>query len=876
MDKELLDLLNQARQIGANETQLQGIVDSYNLKKKSSSATPTTSLNGQSTSPSQENKTSNPFDVRNTVPDAFNQPLNFKPTQQQQPQPQQQQPTLTPENNFGMASANDLARQNVAPTDNPTQQVNAPQQAEQKVADTAIPEAQKQATNLKVRNEALDNATDDYFKTKGINAPKGSALYNQQRNSVAEALKNGLVSIGKDANGNYGVKRHSGFWENLKGGFNNAVKSNDEANDFVNNMTTQQRLDYLKQNPDEEQKHEAGFIGVKPNTLGQTGNLLGGGAPFMAKAVAGTVIGAGLAAVAPETGGVSLAALPAATSFLFTAPDLINQNAKDEILRRFQIFKSQGLSDEEAMDKADQGKWVGGLTGLATAAAFSGEGVNKALSPESKTVIGNAMEHVIKPSLKVGAITGLATAAGQEEGNLEGVKTSQQDIFNNSMKSLEENGTSALALTGLMHYAPKVLSSAFKYALTKDENPNDVQATLQANEDKGNIPQGTTEKTMQDLHEYADALKETPDGLNPQSEASYAGLVVAKNNLKKEMLSKDENAAIINQPKIDAINGQLQKIIATNKPYEAEVDEVTGQNLADQLKQANEKENEVPNTQAQTSTANGEVNKNIQPTEEIKIGEMIDKPITYNGERATLYQDGQTVVAKIEGKNKEFELGNIDEIKNHPISDYGIEHETSVVKVSDEGNINVRGEDFVNNFSDPLQAINKDKDGNIVSVNLENKDGQKRTFRGNIAEDIAYQIHLKEINKDNETRNDFEQHLETNAEAKQQTDGEIPETATQEPIKNNEPISREKAKPIKKTNVKEQTQNETPIEEHPEIKNLEKERNAEIEKEGKPDVKLKLITAKELSNSKDAVDNKLEHTKIVNKYKALKELINCL
>lgn len=181
---------------------------------------------------------------------------------------------------------------------------------------------------------------------------------------------------------------------------------------------------------------------------------------------------------------------------------------------------------------------------------------------------------------------------------------------------------------------------------------------------------------------------------------------------------------------------------------------------------------------------------------DITVGEMLDKTGTYNGEKGSFVQDGQAIIFKVEGKNKEYELGNIDEIKNTSIKDFGITHEQSVVSINDEGGIKVRDTDYQNNFSDPLAAINKDVDGNIVSVNLETTDGKKRTFRGNIAEDIAYQINLKEINKNNETRAEFEQHLNEDAQAsKQMEDAGLSETIQTGTVENNDQVSREKIEP---------------------------------------------------------------------------------
>ncbi len=181
---------------------------------------------------------------------------------------------------------------------------------------------------------------------------------------------------------------------------------------------------------------------------------------------------------------------------------------------------------------------------------------------------------------------------------------------------------------------------------------------------------------------------------------------------------------------------------------------------------------------------------------DITVEEMIDKPGIYKGQRGMFFQDGQTVVFKVEGENKEYELGNVNDLQGVPISEYGISNEETVVGVNDAGDVTVRGEDYKNGYSNPLSAINTDKSGNVVSVNLETADGKKRTFRGNIAEDIAYQIHLKEINKSNETRESFEQHLNEDEGAQKEMEvGGLSEAAAPQSTTGDEKVSREKIGP---------------------------------------------------------------------------------
>lgn len=200
------------------------------------------------------------------------------------------------------------------------------------------------------------------------------------------------------------------------------------------------------------------------------------------------------------------------------------------------------------------------------------------------------------------------------------------------------------------------------------------------------------------------------------------------------------------------------------------------------------------------SVVSGENTQPIDEENKIKVSEVIGKPITYHGEDATLEQDGQTVIAKIKDSNREYELGNVDDIGDKSIKDLGIEHQDSVVGTHENGNITVRDKEYVNNYSDPLSAINKDKDGNIVSVNLETPDGEKRTFRGDVAEDIAYQIHLKELNKNNEK---FEQFAEGDKPTKSAIVAtEDANTAEKATVADNAEVSRKPARTVEQPKVK--------------------------------------------------------------------------
>jgi len=237
------------------------------------------------------------------------------------------------------------------------------------------------------------------------------------------------------------------------------------------------------------------------------------------------------------------------------------------------------------------------------------------------------------------------------------------------------------------------------------------------------------------------------------------------------------------------------------KEHSNEMIELEKWNMKNEL---NKEENDKKQTtQVQQPTETKELVEaipTIEPTDNIKVGEMLDKTGTYKGVKGSFTQEGQTVIFKEEGKDRVHEIGNIDEVKDMPISDFDIKHEESIVSVDNDGNFNVRNEVFVNPFEqrgqNPTDAILYDKDGNVVNVRMKTADGKRRTFKGNIAEDLAYQIHLKEINKNNETRAAFEQHINEDTEAQNEINNAgLPKTTEGGTIEGTEQVPQQEVVP---------------------------------------------------------------------------------
>lgn len=183
---------------------------------------------------------------------------------------------------------------------------------------------------------------------------------------------------------------------------------------------------------------------------------------------------------------------------------------------------------------------------------------------------------------------------------------------------------------------------------------------------------------------------------------------------------------------------------------------------------------------------------------DMTVGEMNNKTGTYKGKSGEFYtEDDGKMVFKEKGTGVIHELGVAEDLKDKTAKSLDITHDKSLVATSDNGDITVRGKRYINPFEergqDSRDAITYDKDGGVKSVRMKSEDGKRRTFSGSIAEDIAYQIHLKEINKNNGTRTEFEQHIGSDESAQKEADNaQVSETAQGNATENNEPVPPEK------------------------------------------------------------------------------------
>ena len=365
------------------------------------------------------------------------------------------------------------------------------------------------------------------------------------------------------------------------------------------------------------------------------------------------------------------------------------------------------------------------------------------------------------------------------------------NIWKNLFNASVAGGIYGVPMGAVASFGKNVNSSVLKdiSEAKTDEDFAKIDSDLEQVFVDNNYSPEEREAVSSTVKNYARIKQKLPPLTPPEVQEKVIPLIEQRDKIDEELTAKKSNAANLDEAvAVDEV-ADIEMLEAKRASINDEIrSEVAGTEFTyfEQegkfFKQLGENQpEEITKSRFDIESIRQEDKQLVQDEEDAPtVLDMMDKPVIINGERATLMQEGQTVVAKVLGKERIIEVGNIDEIGSQKLSDVGLTQEESAVTLSDAGNVVVRGTEFVNLFTDPLAAINRDDNGNIVSVNLETADGKKRTFRGSTADDVAYQIILKKINENNETRQQFEDFVEANEPIKQELEsGQVAEVAAE-------------------------------------------------------------------------------------------------
>jgi hypothetical protein len=233
--------------------------------------------------------------------------------------------------------------------------------------------------------------------------------------------------------------------------------------------------------------------------------------------------------------------------------------------------------------------------------------------------------------------------------------------------------------------------------------------------------------TDQEITERAISIFERQEGDNPEV------------NTETQINQNPENNEESNEESSQEANDEE---INTEEEEDANQEDVLNeQEIAREARESAQAAQEAAQAvkQALIQEQNDNLGGNTTISETIEDG----YPYVKDGKTGFIIIDGQRVV--FSSDDSIIDLGNKDEISESKLNEFGILREKEVsVSISDENQVTIDGEVFNNNLSTPSTAIIKTKSGNY-SVTLENSKGNKRTFRGRVAEEIAYQTRLKEF-----------------------------------------------------------------------------------------------------------------------------------
>lgn len=352
----------------------------------------------------------------------------------------------------------------------------------------------------------------------------------------------------------------------------------------------------------------------------------------------------------------------------------------------------------------------------------------------------------------------------------------QSKYFDQQLAQIQQEKENILATAGIQTPEQKEAARQARAAATQQEREAEKQRQIQLNADAN---------ARADAAAQGSAIEAAPAAAESSAAPTVAATTTAVDNMGFEEEVDEETPAAPTDPyeglsgmdtliplgmEADKVENWVRANIGAN-----DISDPDKQKLSDWLRARGLQAPGMvePAAAAPETQVAEEVATEAAPVAEdvITVGDLIEKPVMYQGQRGTISQDGQALIVKIDGTNREYELGNVDEVSAMSIRDFdGLDQQTNVVSINaDNNNIVVRGTEYVNTNTDPLAAVNRDAEGNIQSVALQTADGKSRTFRGDVAEDIAYQLTLQKLEQDgNAAFEDYLNNRDDNADIRRE------------------------------------------------------------------------------------------------------------
>jgi hypothetical protein len=252
----------------------------------------------------------------------------------------------------------------------------------------------------------------------------------------------------------------------------------------------------------------------------------------------------------------------------------------------FQVAKTNGLNDDEALQVAKNAEKTGAVTGALEGAAsqFFGTKILKAFAePAAKTALTGfvnqakqflkgAITTTGKVALPLAADMGVAGAmeiVRQEalaDQNLENLNRDKEILDNVKMEGAVGL---AFAIVGKLSKVPKYLQSYATSALATLD-PNDLVDYATEMELRGEAPAGFTDTVREEVKKYNDAKAASGDVVDANIEPTIVGLIMKKKGLQEKLKQADDTIKPQIQAQIDELNTRINTTLDTKVPQEVD------------------------------------------------------------------------------------------------------------------------------------------------------------------------------------------------------------------------------------------------------------------------------------------------------------------
>lgn len=315
----------------------------------------------------------------------------------------------------------------------------------------------------------------------------------------------------------------------------------------------------------------------------------------------------------------------------------------------------------------------------------------------------------------------------------------------------------------------------------------------------------------QKINQWNAELEQIDDAMKPEVESEVSVLVDSKDMINDEI----REVSTGQQYEYYEEKGKYYKKIGEQQPTEIsksrfelqKIKENATKTSPEQIKEGRA-ESDISQRQGTEEIKDQEAAKSDigyryivgEEGDDIPITALLNKKVKVKGQPAILYQQGQTVEARIIGTNRIIEIGNVNKLMNELPEAYDIELDEVLVTETPQG-YRIEGQPLKNTNENPLDAISFDQNGNVMNVVLTTPAGKRRKFRGQVAKDLAYQIQLKEILKDEEQFEEFlarEHQAELDAAAQlaaQQESEQVQEPTEEQAVGVDETVSPRQVEP---------------------------------------------------------------------------------